>query len=253
MKTRSFFPLLLVTTLILGFRQPVSAQPAGPGGGGPGMNASLMKLFGDHKEFSARTLVSMLRGNETNLTLQADFHMLDKAFRMDVDLGSMAGAQMSEQAASQMKQMGMDKMQTIARQDKKLMYLIYPGLKAYAEMPIPESELEAAEKDSKIEKKEEGKETIDGHPCVKSRATITDASGKVTEAVVWAASDMKDFPLQIETDVQGNTVRMTYRDVKFGKPDAKLFEPPTGYTRHESIQSLMQVAMQRMMGAGNKE
>jgi len=44
------------------------------------------------------------------------------------------------EAAAQMKAMGMDKMIAISRPDKKVTYLVYPGLNAYLEMPLKDAD-----------------------------------------------------------------------------------------------------------------
>jgi len=47
--------------------------------------------------------------------------------------------------------------------------------------------------------------------------------------VVWNATDLKDFPIQIEMKEKDRTVRMHFTDVRFVKPEAKQFEIPTAY------------------------
>ena len=73
------------------------------------------------------------------------------------------------------------------------------GLKGYVEMPSQNPEISKPESDFKLEMTELGKETVDGHPCVKSKATVTDKDGKKYESLVWNATDMKNFPVKIET------------------------------------------------------
>lgn len=255
MKHFSMSRLLLAAAVLLLAKGSVTAQMGGGMGAGmgPGFNAAMAKLFGENNAFTAKTEVRILDQSEKEMmTMTADFYMLDNKFRMEMDMSAMKSAQMPAEAMAQMKQMGMDRIQVITRPDKKISYLIYPGLLAYAEMAMPKEEAQMADKEFKIQKTEQGKETIDGHPCVKNKVTMTDPDGKAIESLVWSATDMKDFPIQmqIKTPAQGQeaTVVMKYKDVKLGKPDAKLFDPPAGYARHENIMSLMQVGMQKGMG-----
>jgi hypothetical protein len=44
---------------------------------------------------------------------------------------------------------------------------------------------------------------------------------------------------------------MSFKDVQFAKPDAKQFEPPTGFARHTNMLQLQQLMMQRMTGGQN--
>ena len=92
------------------------------------------------------------------------------------------------------------------------------------------------------------KETVGGHASEKTKVTVTGEKGEKHDAVVWYATDLKEFPVQMQMTQDKSTVTMLYRDVQLAKPDAALFEAPNGYTRHTSIEQLMQSAMARIMG-----
>ena len=62
--------------------------------------------------------------------------MRDGSVRTDMDMGSSSGTSLPAQAMAQMKLMGMDHMINLVRKDRGLVYLIYPGMKAYLEMPL---------------------------------------------------------------------------------------------------------------------
>ena len=134
--------------------------------------------------------------------------------------------------------------------DKKVVTLIYPGLQATVEMPLPDSETAAALKDAKPEITKLGNETIDGQPCIKNKVMMTDAKGQKREVLVWNASNMKEFPLQVRFAEGDNTLEMRFKQVKLEKPEAKQFEPPTGYTKYADFQQFMGAAMQKMMSSG---
>jgi hypothetical protein len=133
----------------------------------------------------------------------------------------------------------MDKMVNIALPDKKVHYLVYPNMQSYAQMPIQNEEAAKPESDFKVEITELGKETVDGHPCVKNKAVVTDKEGNKLESTVWNATDLKDFPIKIETTERGHKVTMLYKDVKLSKPDASQFEPPSDYKKYDSPMALM--------------
>jgi hypothetical protein len=179
------------------------------------------------------------------------YAMLDGKVRVDIDMTKMKSAQMPAAAMAQMKQLGMTELTSIMRQDLKLAYIIYPGLASYAKMPLRAQDAAAMEKAAKVEVTKLGEETIDGHPCVKNQAVVTDDSGAKHEALLWNATDLKDFPVQIQSTEAGNTAIMTFKNISIAKPDTKLFEPPTGFTAYENVQMMMMASMQKMMGSGS--
>jgi hypothetical protein len=146
-----------------------------------------------------------------------------------------------------MKAMGMDKTITITRPDTKTVYLIYPGLTAYVANPLQDTD--ASKPDSfKVESTELGKETVDGHSCIKNKVVVTDDKGTTHESTVWNATDMKKFPVKIVTTDHGTTATLLFKDVKTDKPDAALFDPPTDYKKYDSTQALMMEQMKKRMG-----
>jgi len=130
-----------------------------------------------------------------------------------------------------LKQAGLDRMVSIFRPDKKATYLVYPGVQSYQELPLAKGEAEAYEQGLRPEKTVLGKETLDGHPCVKNKVIVKSGKGPVLEAFTWNATDLKDFPLQIEMKENGNTMRMYFTQVRLIKPDARQFELPANYSK----------------------
>jgi hypothetical protein len=144
----------------------------------------------------------------------------------------------------------MDRMIAISRPDTKTAFVIYPGLEAYAAMPMDDTSATAPDSAFKIKTTELGKETIDGHPCVKNKTIVTDEQGTNHESTVWNATDLKNFPVKIETSEQGNQVTMVFKDVKLAKPDAKQFEPPASFKKYDDMRAMMQAEMMKRMGGG---
>jgi outer membrane lipoprotein-sorting protein len=227
------------------------AQRGGPmGGQQPGLDPIMTKLFGTVKSFSAKMEMSMT-SPQGAMTMSSGYEMLDGKIRMEIDMASIQSAQLPPEAMAQMKSMGMDRMVNISLPEKKLLYLIYPGLQSYAEMPIPQASQAAdAGKEAKVDYAEVGKETIDGHPCVKSKMTVDTGDGKKREGFIWTATDLKGFPLQIQFDDPRAQMTMRFKDVQFKEPDAGRFVPPADFTKYNNPQEMMQGAMQKMMGAG---
>jgi hypothetical protein len=220
-------------------------------------SAGMRKLFGENKAFSAQMAMQVLdKSAKETLSATMNFSMLDGKVRTEVDMGAMKSSQMPAGMSDQLKQMGMDKVVSIMRPDKKIMYIVYPTLKSYVEMPLPAAEQESLTKEVKIEKTEQGKETIDGHPCTKSKVIMTDDTGRKQEGLVWTAKDLKEFPIKMQFTEQENTFVMTYTSIKFDKPAESQFEGPSDFTKHDSMQTMMQGVTQKMMqqqqGGGQK-
>lgn len=241
MKKRSAISLagIVLFSLVTGHAQfgPGPGAPGmgmGPGPAGPRIEGGMAQLFGENTAFSATMEMQAKAPGATGPMIMPGKFAFDNGMsRFEMDLSEAKGGNMAPQMVAQLKSMGMDKMVMIARPDKKVHYLVYPAKQAYVESPIrqeaPAAESKAS--DYKVESTELGRETVDGHPCVKNKVVVTDKDGKKFEATVWNATDLKKFPVKIEpTDPRGNTSTMLFKDVKLAKPDASLFEPPAGAT-----------------------
>ncbi|HMP81760.1 MAG TPA: DUF4412 domain-containing protein [Verrucomicrobiota bacterium] len=250
MNTFHFFKSIPVVAALLvsanvSFGQMASQSPAGA-------DATLMKLFGDIKAFSAVCDMRMLDpdGSPT-FSGPMDFALLDGKMCVEVDLLKMTAKDMPPGAAEAMKQAGMDRVISIVRTDKKNQAIIYPGLKSCVEMPLPKKQADALDdKSSKIEKSELGKEKIDGRDCTKNKVVIKNDKGETQEFTVWNAADLKDFPVQIETVQDGQKIVMLFKQVKLDKPAAAKFEIPADYKKYDDMGSFMQAMMARMMSGG---
>jgi len=211
-----------------------------PSGGPPGWNAAMTKLFGDVKAFSAKAEMRALdKSGRPAIQVPMNYALLDKKVRIDIDMTQLKGPNASPDQVALLKQMAMDRVACIVALDKKAMQLVFPSLAAYVESPLPEAEAAALDKDLKLQKTAMGKETIDGHPCVKNRVIMSDAKGQQGEALVWNATDLKEFPVQMQMNDKETTVVMRYTEVRLSKPDAKQFEAPSGFTKHPDMQQLM--------------
>jgi hypothetical protein len=249
---------LIATALCLALAS-ADAQPGRPGGMGGGMggpqngaqiSAAMAKLFGENQAFSATVENEVQMSKGGTMTMPGKIAFDSGRARFEMNMSEAKGSAMPPQAAAQMKSMGMDNMITISRPDLKVNYIIYPGLKAYAEMATQDADATKRATDFKMETTELGKETMDGHPCVKNKAIVTDDQGKAHESTVWNATDLKNFPVKIQTTEQGTGMTMVYKNVKLTKPDAGLFEPPAGFKKYANMMEMMQQEMMKRMSEG---
>jgi hypothetical protein len=232
---------------------PVHAQFGGGGmgmGPNPKLSGSTEQLFGDHKAFTAKMeMIAKGKKADESISMPGNMAYDEGKSRFEMDLTQAKGGPMTVEATAHMKEMGMDKMVMISRPDLKVNYMIYPGMQAYVEMPAEQAAKDGKEK-AKVELTELGKETVDGHACVKSKAIITDGEGKKHEALVWKATDLKDFPVKIEQAEDGTQVTLLFKDVKLAKPEAAVLAPPKDFAKYDSVPGMMQAVMMKKFGGG---
>ena len=244
MKKRLFFLAALVLSAGL---YNSSAQP-GPGGGGPGESAfggTMSRLFGENSNFSATVEIKTSGGDAgANMTMPGKIAYDQGKTRFEMDMTKMTGMAIPPEALAQIKAMGMDNMVTISIPEKKLNYMIYPNMKAYVTNATPDADSTPAKPDSfKLTNIKLGEETVDGHPCVKNKATVTDDKGASHDSTVWNATDLKNFPVKVEQTEGGTTTTITYKDVQLGKATPDKFEAPAGYKKYDDMMTLMQEKM----------
>lgn len=92
-----------------------------------------------------------------------------------------------------------------------------------------------------------GEEKIDGHPTKKYKVTTT-IDGTDFVQYQWRATDLNDFPIRSE-GADGRYVT-EFKNIKLGKPDAKLFQPP-GDCKPAS--EALPLGMKGMHGHGGKK
>jgi hypothetical protein len=239
---------ILAVAAILATPAVFGQRMVGAGQGDYGAS-QMAKIFGKNQAFTATAEMSVVdkkRGDP--MQMEMSYAFLNGNLRTEMDMTSMKGGHMSPQAAAQMKQMGMDRTISIHRHDKRVMYLVYPGLKSYCEVAVTQTADKAPAKEPKIEITKLGADTVDGHPCVKNKITMTMDDGTQHEVLAWQATDLSDFPIKTEMQTDNGTITTHFRDIKLTAPDAGIFEAPADYQRYDSAQEMMMGSMQRMMG-----
>jgi len=246
--------LLTATVLLLG-SVPLPAQFGGGGmagsPSGPSLSGEMLKLFGEHKAFSANLEFQVRQGGTGSpMTMPGTIAFSNGNTRFEMDLTRAKGDQIPPQALEQLKQMGMDKLAMISLPNEDRSYLVYPGLKAYVKLPITDPDAKTPEADFEMEVTELAKEETGGYPCVKNKVVVTDKEGNKHESTVWNATALKKFPVKIETTEDGHQVVLLFTNVKLSKPDADLFAPPSAYTGYDNMMGMMQEIMMKRMGGG---
>jgi len=226
------------------------AKEAGPAG--PRFSGAMSKLFGENTAFTARMDMAIQEpGGTEPITLPGKVSFLEGKTRFEMDITEAKGTKIPAQAAAQVKAMGMGEIVMISRPDKKLAYMVYPGMQAYMENALDESEAAGPDAKYKVETHELGAEVIEGNACVKNKVLITDEKGNKTEATVWNATGLKNFPLRMQYTEEGRNATITFHQVEFGKPDANVFTPSTKFARYTGMGDLMRGMMMKQFGGGD--
>jgi len=252
---KKFVSICAFTVLCLGLL-PVQAQL---GTSGSSLDSVISKVFGTNLNFSADMEAEVkMMPKQQDISLNGKMFFANGDSRSEMDMTTMKGSQMTPQMVTQMKTMGMDKLVSITHADKKVVYMVYPGLQAYAKIEKPDAE-NTGTNDLKIEATDLGKETFDGHPCLKKRYNVSNLkTGQTLVMTTWNATDLQNCPIKIEQSAwasgdsfKGNSATMIFKNVNLAKPDASLFEPPAGYKAYDSIQAMMRAEMMKHMGGAS--
>ena len=211
------------------------AQPRPPTG--PNIDGAMEKLFGENGNFSATTEIQTAnpRGGQMDMTTKMA-HTAGKT-RIEMDLAAIQGANIPPQAMAQMQKMGMGHM-VVLNNTSGMSYMVYPDMQAY--VPLPNASKSGPASDYKVDVTKLGDETIDGHSCVKNKCVVTGPSGPARESTVWNATDLKNFPVKIETKSgEGPSFVLLFKDVKLDKPDDSQFDLPSNFQKYDDMMSLM--------------
>ncbi|MEY4386152.1 MAG: hypothetical protein RLY20_1435 [Verrucomicrobiota bacterium] len=215
----------------------------------PGLTAALIRLLDGIPGFTAHLDLRQLdaKGVET-LNAPMQFSFLDAKLRGEIDITKLKAKEMPALAGSAAKSVGMDTMVMIIRPDLHESQQFYPAFKACVYAPIGDDELVPLKKPVKVAKKPAARETVDGHACVKNKVTITDADGVRYEADVWFASDLKNFPLKVKAVDGSGSLELHFSHVKFEKPEAKVFDLPSGTAKYDDPADLSQAVLKKLLG-----
>lgn len=117
----------------------------------------------------------------------------------------------------------------ITRVDKKVTWNIMPKEKMYMEMSFDLKNKPKVEQkfEGETERKEVGRETIDGHPTKKYLITYK-VGDKKDQVYQWLATDI-NFP--VKTAAVDGSWTQEFKNIKLGSQPDSLFEIPAGYRK----------------------
>ena len=242
--------VLLLLTSVAGLAQLPSLNFSGAASA-PGTDfATLSRLLDNHTAFTARYEVRMYdKTQKETLSAAMNFAYLENKTRLEIDTTQMKNKDLPAGIADQLKQLGMDQVVTLIRPDRKTMYVLYPKLEACLTQPLPKD----TAGNPKMEKQAIGKETLEGHSCVKNKVTFASEKGEKEELTVWNATDLKDFPVQVLIKQNDDTIITCYKQIQLTRPEARLFDLPAGFKEYSDTQSFMQGIMAKILAGGVPE
>jgi hypothetical protein len=249
MKTIHRYVWLVIAPLLLGhqagaqFYQPITFDPA------------LLKFLDADSAFTASAdFVTQADGKPDIMPLK--IAILGSMTRVEMDITKEQGGKASDEVMAgyykDLKTAGSAESVSIFNPARKCTYIILPRLRAYFEAPIPQQQVQELKQRPKVQKTEVGKDKLDGRACTKYALRFA-ANGPMDvwrtwespSATVWIGQDTPAFPIRIEvlgSDAHTNCT-LVIKDVRSGKVDVRLFEPPKGFTRCESQEALMKIIM----------
>jgi hypothetical protein len=201
--------------------------------------ALVQQLIGSNASFTATADISGRSKDETqNFDLPIGYALLGGRLRTEIDLTEFRGLHACDIAQGKLAEVGLDQVIFVLLPDLKLKFLIYPRARAYVE--TIQNWRERLNQIVDIQKSRVGTLTIDGHPCTRYKVVATNELGDKTAVDVWQASDLADFPVQMEFQIRNTTFKVLFHNVNLARPNLSLFEPPADFDRYASLQALLQ-------------
>jgi hypothetical protein len=199
------------------------------------------KFYGGNANFTATRVVIVRWGASVE--------------RKETAMAFSEGNMREERAASP----GMPAFVMIRRPDQDTIYDYWPGeTNILVEQSFRSTRAHEASSNLSVkEKSDVGQETVNGYPCIKCKVTVQERN-RMVEWTMWEATDLNRFPLRAEIATGNRATTVEFTNVKIGKPDPSLFEPPTGYARlgrkfkntDEAFAFMLGRVLKTMSGAG---
>lgn len=207
----------------------------------PFLAAAFSEFFSDSRDFTARAEIALPNRNPGD-SIPIGLAMSEGRMRWQLNMDNVRSAHFPPERIALFKQMKMDKV-VLYLQPKTNLLAAFPRMKAWIETPMLKAaniQEEAQAKIGGMKKTPAGKETVDGHPCIKYRLEVPEENNPNQVAVTWEATDLDDLPIKIMVKTGGQIYGVQLRNIRPGKADERLFQPPPSYARRGSFTALIQ-------------
>ncbi len=212
----------------------------------PFLAAALSEFFTDSRDYSAQADL-ILPGRERGDAIPIGLAVSEGRMRWQVNFDRVRSAHFPPERIEMLRQMRLDSAVLWLKPGEDLTVGL-PRFRSWASAPAPESSGIRDKAESKVgglKKTLVGKEVVDGHPCVKYMLTIPEENLPGQVALVWEAADLENLPIKILVKKDGQVHGFQLRNVRPGKMDERLFQPPAEWTRKPSVTALLQEGILR--------
>ena len=229
--------VVAVPLVVSGFASPVIAHGLGILGSGSleQIGAEFAAVFGPDASFSARGVMTEKDGDREPRISEIGYFVSEGKLRLEKDLSTLKVGGVAPSYVADMVRKKTAVTVVIVDTRRSAMYIVYPQLKAYVEVPQPRQSSRTAKYE--IEQREAGTEVVEGRTC--KRREITAKDGREAPVIVLEVEGPKGVPVQVRSVHDNFATTVVFRDVNRAKPDPSLFAPPEGYARHASLEELL--------------
>ncbi len=223
------------------------AAPSPAGAPGTGALAVVARMLEGQPGFTAKAQLELADVNGTvAVRSEVGFAYREGMMRLEMDLARVTSAQLKPATLKAMQALGLARSHFTLLPATNTLRLAYPELRWYYDMPVPKNDAAIFKAKPKLAANADGVEKVLGLNCARKRVTLTPASGAPVQARVWQAAAMDWFPVQFEVPEGHGTLRLRLMNLKRAAPETKLFKPPLGYRKADSLKTILEQARKRI-------
>jgi hypothetical protein len=219
----------------------------------PFFAAALTPLLAEPRPFTARAhWIFFADSPEERTQVPMTLAMSGGQMRWDLNLEESPREQFLPGALPALKQMKMDKI-SLYLQPNRAVQVTFPGAESVVVLPLPKDQRvveKAGDQAAQLTQTAVGRETIDGHVCVKFRLLVPAGKTTTAEAYVWRATDLENFPLRLQIRFGTESHVLQFKQPNFAKIEPAQLVPPAKFKRFADLETLMQSNLLRGLGLG---
>lgn len=203
--------------------------------------ARLLQALGD---FTATGDLEIQTGEGAGLQRQlfpVTLQMLAGRLRLELSLRHVKTDQLEGGEFTVLRQVGVDRVVTIALPHLRVQHLVYPAIGSYVTQSLPD---EALPSGYRLDRQLVGPESLQGKTFNKYRLTMTHLFKDVRQSVDWWET-VPHQPAFLKMAVGGALISIRFRDIARQKPQPELFEVPIEFFKHPDRATLLVAATRR--------
>jgi hypothetical protein len=95
-------------------------------------------------------------------------------------------------------------------------------------------------------------EKLDGHPCQQTEASVSSSDGSTVMFQLWQATDLNELPIRLVCTSNSTPITVSLSRIRPEAPRRELFQPPDGFTKFDSSETLMAEFVMRQQNLKRK-